>query len=78
MATDNNPRKTLSRLLHSDYFDAVSDYYLRDFIPNIHLHIQKCQHRKCRYYKRLEDGNRLSMSSFRFNEQYITFLTNLQ
>ena len=70
----NSPNKVLSRCLHSDYFNAVSDYYLRSFIPKIYLHITRCQHVKCKYYKQLQDDNKLLLSSFRFNDQYMEYI----
>ena len=70
----NSPRQVLSRKLHSDYFNAVSDYQMREWIPNIINHIQHCKSTKCRYYKTLQDDGRLTLMSFRFNSEYFNFL----
>jgi len=72
--TNNSPSKVLSRNLHGNYFDSVADYQLRTWMPSIYIHINKCQHIKCKYYKELMDKNILSLMSFRFNEEYIKFL----
>ena len=76
MTTSNNPNQTVARCLHSDYFDNIIDYYLRDWIPVIYIHIGKCQHVKCKYYKELLNKDMLTLNSFRNNEEYIKFLEN--
>jgi len=45
--TNNSPAKTLSRLIHSDYFDMIIPMYMKGFESKIDEHIQKCQHPKC-------------------------------
>lgn len=47
MPTGNSPKKTMSRLMHSDYFENLSKHQLRDFLPKIAEHMEKCQHPKC-------------------------------
>ncbi len=74
--SNNSPKQVLSRCLHSDYFNAISDYYLRSWLPIIYIHITKCRHIKCKYYKQLMDNGDLSLSSFRFNEHYIEYITH--
>ena len=76
MTTGNNPKATLSRLIHSDYFDNVIDYYLKDFVPIITMHVLKCKHPKCVYYNKLIGRDSFGLSSLRFNSEYIFFLTD--
>lgn len=47
--SNNNVAKTLSRLVHSDYFDTYSPKLLVEdgWIPLIVEHQKKCQHIKC-------------------------------
>lgn len=47
MTTDNSPQKTLSRLIHSDYFENLTPNQLMYFIPKIEEHQKKCRHPKC-------------------------------
>jgi len=52
MVSDNSPAKVISRLFHNgDYFEHLSDYNMKLFIPKLEKHIEKCQHPKCIEYK---------------------------
>lgn len=73
MRSGNSPSKVLSRNLHGNFFDAVSDHYMRDWIPLIYLHIQKCQHIKCCYYRQRMVDAGVDYNLFRFNEEFFTF-----
>lgn len=47
MTSNNSPKSVLSRLIHSDYFDNITDREYNLFIIKIHDHVMKCQHPKC-------------------------------
>ena len=52
MTSDNSPEKVVSRLFHNgDYFEKLSNYTLKYFIPKLEKHIEKCQHPKCISFK---------------------------
>ena len=52
MSSNNSPQKIVSRLFHnSDYFERLSNYSLKYFIPPLQKHIEKCQHPKCISYR---------------------------
>ncbi len=47
MVTNNSPRKVLSRLIHSDYFDTICEYQMKYWQPLIDEHKIKCKHPNC-------------------------------
>ena len=52
MKSDNSPKKVVSRLFHnSDYFETLSNYSLKYWIPKLQEHIEKCQHLKCTEFR---------------------------
>ncbi len=46
--TNNSPRKVLSRLIHSDYFDTICEYQMEEWQSLIDEHKLKCRHPNCR------------------------------
>lgn len=51
----NSPRHVISRLFHNgDYFETLSNYQLKQFIPILQAHIEKCEHPKCVGYRNAE------------------------
>lgn len=61
--SDNSPAKVVSRLFHNgDYFEKLSNYSLKYFLPVLERHIEKCQHLKCISYRKF--GFNLTKHSF--------------
>lgn len=50
--SNNSPKQVVSRLFHNgDYFERLSNYSLKYFLPKLEEHIEKCKHPKCTSFR---------------------------